>query len=183
MFQLFFFRPDGFRETDWPWLRGRVLLHHQEPLPLRVSGLVQGGARVRGSLLQLCSQQPWRPQTGDSLPLAERHSGQQPFGQAEPGSQPVLHGQDEHQIRSDHCFVIFFWTVPIPPNCIGHFRLFLPCWQKVNKYQVMASNSTAFSNQFVKCYKFNFYKVNGATSGIRLVKPGIHSFKGLEKNN
>ncbi len=71
-------------------------------------GLVQGGARVRGRLLQLRSQQPGRPQTGDSLPLAERHSGQQPFGQAEPGSQPVLHGQDEHQIRSDHCFIIFF---------------------------------------------------------------------------
>ncbi len=68
---------------------------------------MQGGARVRGSLLQLCSQQPGRPQAGDSLPLAERHPGQQPFGQAEPGTQPVLHGQDEHQIRSDNSFISF----------------------------------------------------------------------------
>ena len=93
------FRSHRLRKTDGPGLRWRVLLHHQKPLPLRVPGLVQGGARMRGGLLQLRGQQRRRSQARNRLPPPERNPGQQPVGQARPGTEPILHGQDEHQIR------------------------------------------------------------------------------------
>ncbi len=63
-------------------------------------GMVQGGARVRRRLLQLRRQQCRSgTEAGDRLPIAERDPGQQPVCQSGQSTQPVLHGQDEHQIR------------------------------------------------------------------------------------
>ena len=63
-----------------------------------MSGLVQGGARVSGGLLQLRGEPP-DPKTGDGLPPAEWDSGKQSCGAAPPRREPVLHGQDVHQVR------------------------------------------------------------------------------------
>lgn len=93
------FRPNRVRETDRLGLRRRVLLHDPELVAVRVPRLVQGRAGMRLSLLQLRGQQRRRPEAGDRLSAAEFHPGQQPFGQARQGPQPVLHGQAQHQIR------------------------------------------------------------------------------------
>ena len=62
-----------------------------------MSGLVPGGARVPGSLLQLRGEPP-DPETGDSLSATEWDRGQQPSSAASASCEPVLHGQDVHQI-------------------------------------------------------------------------------------
>lgn len=53
---------------------------------------------MSGCLLQLRGEPP-DPQTGDCLPPAEWDSGQQSRRAAPARREPVLHGQDVHQVR------------------------------------------------------------------------------------
>ena len=53
---------------------------------------------MSGGLLQLRGEPP-DPQTGDGLPPAEWDGGQQSRGTAPARREPVLHGQDVHQVR------------------------------------------------------------------------------------
>ncbi len=110
-------RSHRLREADRHGVQGRDVLHNTQPVPVRVSGVVQGGARVRGRQLQVGNPQRFissiglmsgpqlrgeRPEesgsAGDTLPAAEQHPGQEPGSAAQPRALPVLHGQDEHQI-------------------------------------------------------------------------------------
>ena len=59
--------------------------------------MVPGGARVPGSILQLRGEPP-DTETGDSVSATEWDSGQQPSSAASASCEPVLHGQDVHQI-------------------------------------------------------------------------------------
>ncbi len=51
-----------------------------------------------GGQLQLRGE-PDQREAGDKMPAAERHAGHQPDVEAGQVAEPVLHGQDERQIR------------------------------------------------------------------------------------
>lgn len=93
-----FHSQDSVREADGLRLPRNDVLQREEPVPVRVSGLVPRGGRVSGGCV-LVRRKSFGADAGHPVPAAERDSGDESRGTAAKGRQHVLHDEASDQIR------------------------------------------------------------------------------------